>query len=78
MAGMRGFSIFVVTDGGTSIFVLQHRAIEQDVAIPNSDQSLSIISEMQIQFCPWCGVRLHKYYQPRLQELDRSDLHISM
>ena len=78
MTGMRGFSVFVAAAGANSAFILQHRAVEPGAATPNSDQPLSVVSDVQIQFCPWCGVRLQKHYQERLQDLDRSDLRISL
>ena len=76
MAGSRGFGVFVKTDGGSDpMFVLQHRAIEPNSPRPiDYNWPLSIVSEIGLQFCPWCGVRLKNWYRKVITELDRSDL----
>src|SRR5258708_5430450 len=57
------------------MFVLQHRAIEPNSPRPiDYNWPLSIVSEIGLQFCPWCGVRLKNWYRKVITELDRSDL----
>ena len=59
------------------VFIMQHRTLDPGVAIPNTEQALTIVSDIQISFCPWCGTDLHKFYQKRYQELDRNELEVS-
>lgn len=78
MAGSRGFSIFVSTKNRQNpVFIMQHRTLDPGVAIPNTEQALTIVSDIQISFCPWCGTDLHKFYRKRYQELDRHELEVS-
>ena len=42
---------------------------------PNSND-LRDESDMHIQFRPWCGVKLRRWYRRTPRELDRSDLQI--
>jgi hypothetical protein len=37
---------------------------------------LSSVSDIHIQICPWCGVRLKELYRDTYQQLDRSDLKV--
>jgi hypothetical protein len=78
MAGFRGFAIFVSTKNRQNpVFIMQHRTLDPGVAIPNTEQALTIVSDIQIGFCPWCGMNLHKFYRKRYQELDRHELEVS-
>ena len=78
LAGMRGFAVFTVTgDDGNPAFILQRRAIGPGAPYPISEEPASVVSDVQIQFCPWCGVRLQKQFQNQIQDLDRSDLRVS-
>ena len=53
-------------------FILQHRALEPDDTGPkNHPGPISIVSEMHIHFCPWCGRSLQEFYRPRLAEMVR-------
>lgn len=75
---MRGFAVFCAIEPEVKAwFVLQHRAIEPGGAYPNSEEPLSVVSDVQIHFCPWCGMRLQEQYQKRVRDLDRTDLRIS-
>ena len=76
MTGLRGFSVFVAHDDGYFSFIFQHRATEPGASIVDSDQPVSLVSDVQIQFCPWCGVRLADYYRTRMRHMDRSDLRV--
>ena len=78
MAGLRGFGVFTAAGADEKrAFILQHRAVEPGGAYPNSEQPLSVVSDVEIQFCPWCGARLQKQYQDQIRDLDRSDLRVS-
>jgi hypothetical protein len=79
MAGARGFGIFTTKSlNPKGAFVLQHRALDEGAPGPDSPSRMSIVSELQSQICPWCGVNLMKIYRQNLDELDRSDLKISL
>ncbi len=79
-AGSRGFSVFgVATEKTEPAFLLQHRCIPPDIDPPAAyEVPHSIVSEIAILFCPWCGVRLTDWYRDCVAELDRSDLRIRM
>jgi hypothetical protein len=65
MAGTRGFGLFSVGKfyKDETAFIIQHRAIEIGTEPPAfTKSSLSLVSEMHIQFCPWCGTQLNKFY----------------
>ena len=77
MVGTRGFGIFVSTkDGPEPNFIMQHRAVDEGSPVPNTTYPLSLVTDAQIQFCPWCGVRLKKFYLDSYRELDRSELRV--
>jgi len=77
MAGSRGFGVFSSTQNRSEpAFILQHRAIDPDSPIPSTDFPLSLVSDVHIQFCPWCGANLRKQYAKSYEELDRSELQI--
>jgi len=78
-AGSRGLAVFVsALDGTEPAFILQFRASEPGVPAPHTDSPLSVVSDVQIQFCPWCGARLASHYRDTYRELDRSDLKIKI
>lgn len=63
MAGHRGFGVFsALLDEGKVGYIVQHRAMESVETAPRTDSPLSLISEMYIHFCPWCGKRLDQVY----------------
>jgi hypothetical protein len=77
MAGSRGFGIFVSTrDSPERDFILQHRALDKDSPSLNASYPVSLVSDVHIQVCPWCGVRLREFYPKTYTELDRSDLKV--
>jgi hypothetical protein len=79
MAGFRGFSIFVSTKNRQNpVFIMQHRTLDPGVDIPNTEHALTIVSDIQISFCPWCGSGLHKFYRKHYQELDRRELNVCL
>lgn len=77
MAGSRGFGVFVSTrDGLEPVFILQHRSIDPGAPTPNTEYPISLVSDVQMQFCPWCGVKLKDWYRNALKDLDRSELKV--
>ena len=76
-AGKRLFCIFADTTGSTPCFVLQFRANERQIDI-NSPEPISLIGEIVISFCPWCGRNLLKFYRKRIDELARNELRIPL
>lgn len=76
-AGRRGTGIFVSTlDASDSVFILQFRALDPGAKVPHTESPLSIVMDLQIQFCPWCGANLRKRYRDHLRDLERSELRI--
>jgi len=63
MVGTRGFSVFSVQFEKEEVdFIVQHRAMEAGEVPPVTSSPLSLVSEMHIRFCPWCGKELVKFY----------------
>jgi hypothetical protein len=77
-AGTRGFGVFAFTnpDGGKS-FVLQHRSLEPNVSIPETSVALSIVAELPLRYCPWCGIELMQFYRTTSQ-FERTDLKLTL
>jgi hypothetical protein len=60
---------------GQRYFILQYRAADPDVVVTsNSVALISLVVQVGISFCPWCGVRLLDHYHNRLDELERPEL----
>lgn len=78
-AGNRGVGVFARKNlDGDPYFVLQHRATEANVQVTaNPVSPVSLVAEVGIQFCPWCGVRLLDWYRKSLESLERPDLGVS-
>jgi hypothetical protein len=79
-AGLRGHAVFSDADVETDPkFVLQFRAIDSGAEPPESDEvPVSLVSEAVIEFCPWCGRRLKKWYRGDAGDLSRPDLRIPL
>jgi hypothetical protein len=76
-AGSRGSAIFVsMREPLRPLFIFQFRAIEIGAVVPTSEGRISLVTDVQIQFCPWCGANLIKWYGKFLKELDKSELQI--
>ncbi len=77
-AGERGFGTFTAQyPEGEVVFVLQHRALDEGAeAPPFAPSPLSLVSDLLIQVCPWCGVELKEFYRNDLKKFDRTDLKI--
>ena len=74
-AGSRGIGVFAAgRSGNEPVFVLQSRALDPESPIPNTTYPISTVSEIRIQFCPWCGSNLKEVYDGSYGYLDRSDL----
>ena len=80
IAGERGFAIFSDTGETPIRVVLQYRAMDSDVEFPRIviPQPVSWVSDMVIQFCPWCGRHLQSWYGRHLEEFGRPDLAIRL
>jgi hypothetical protein len=78
-AGERGFGVFVSThDDPEPAFILQYRALDPGVPVPQTDFPLSFVSDVHIHFCPWCGADLKRAYRDSFRELDRSELQVPL
>ena len=74
MAGERGFSVNVSDEGGHYNFMLLHYSMERgkDLLI-KTDDPISLVTETGIQYCPWCGKKLEKFYKKDLPSLVRKE-----
>jgi len=77
-AGKRGLGVFGTNEGSEPAFILQFRALEPGAPLPLTESPLSSVSDVQIQFCPWCGANLGKAYRDVFRELDRSELRVPL
>jgi hypothetical protein len=77
-AGKRGLGIFSTNDDSRPAFILQFRALEPGAPLPHTGSPLSSVSQVHIQFCPWCGANLRKIYRDTFRELDRSELRVPL
>jgi hypothetical protein len=77
-AGKRGFGLFAShEDPFPTVYVIQHRALDDCENTPAfTPYPVSVISDLVILFCPWCGTKLDEFYRDSVQELDRSRLKI--
>jgi hypothetical protein len=60
-------------------FLLQARAFDVDSSPPpdfKPPAAISLVIDQRIQFCPWCGTNLEKWYSSYLDELHRPGLRI--
>jgi hypothetical protein len=78
-AGKRGLGVFVSTpDHSEPAFILQYRALDPGVPVPQTDFPLSSVSDVHIHFCPSCGANLKKLYRDSFRELDRPELRVPL
>lgn len=78
-SGKRGLGVFVSTQNDSEpAFILQHRALDAGIPPPRTDFALSLVSDVHIHFCPWCGANLRKCYRNNLRDLDHSDLRVPL
>ena len=76
IAGERGIAVILeMVDGRDPTFLLQARAFDRDKTPAfETSEPMSLITETAIDFCPWCGRPLAKWYAKHLRELVRGDL----
>jgi len=77
-AGERGIAVLMGRNSdGDPEFVIQQRAIDKNIeSLPVTDYPISIVSDVRITYCPWCGRHLRKWYGKHVDELYRPDLRI--
>jgi hypothetical protein len=64
----RGFSIALADEPRVG-FVLRHRAVAaDDVSKLVTPIVVSVVSETGVDYCPWCGQHLTKFYKPLVLE----------
>jgi len=71
-AGLRGIAVVVHSAGGASAFVLQHRAVDaglENAVAGDPDVPISLVTDVLIRFCPWCGCELLRWYADVLENL---------
>lgn len=63
-SGERGLAIVVGRyEDGVPSFVMQHRSVDLDDEGPKTHpRPLTLVSQLHVQFCPWCGQRLRDIY----------------
>jgi hypothetical protein len=78
VAAERGFGILIDRDSDLRPrFILQYRAVNQGKENQvHSETAVSLISETQIHFCPWCGTNLQEFYGAYVDVLARPRLKI--
>ena len=82
-AGERGFAVLVEKDDDFVVrFLIQSRAVakndEARLKIASGDVLVGLVTETALTFCPWCGVKLKRFYGKRTAELDRPGLSIPL
>lgn len=71
----RGFSVLCSkNEFGEIEFVLRYRAIDDGTILPVFDAPISLISEININYCPWCGQNLLKCYKKYIEKLCNQNL----
>lgn len=72
-AGKRGLAVLVGRNSsGQAEFLMQQRAIDRTVqSLPVTEYPISLVSDICIVYCPWCGRNLKKWYGKYIDELDR-------
>lgn len=79
-AGERGFTILIGRDiEDQPQFLLQYRAVDKGMeGLVFSETLLSLFADVQIQFCPWCGCKLNKWYGRYVDQLHRPGLKVTI
>jgi len=75
-AGERGIGVLVDRQSdGTPAFMIQSRAVDADDEGPKDHpRPLTLIAELHIQFCPWCGCCLGDVYRDAVDLIARPKL----
>jgi hypothetical protein len=76
VAGERGIAILVDRElDGTPAFMIQSRSVDSEDEGPKTHpRPLTLIAELHIQCCPWCGRRLLEVYRDSIDALARPEL----
>jgi hypothetical protein len=77
-AGERGAAILVWrSSAGAPLFVIQHRAVDQGLeSSVKSENPVTVVSDIYIDYCPWCGRNLKKTYGKHVDALFRPNLKV--
>jgi hypothetical protein len=75
-AGERGIGVLVDRQvGGASTFTIQSRSVDLGDEGPiDHPRPITLVTEVQIQFCPWCGRRLADVYRDEVEVMMRPAL----
>lgn len=79
-AGQRGSAILIGRDlESAPEFVLQHRILDADEVWPkDAPAHVVLVSDERIQFCPWCGTNLDRFYGKQVDALTKPGLRIGI
>ena len=62
--GVRGLRVRALRDGKETRFQVAHESLDPgDPGPQDHPRPITISSELDIDFCPWCGVRLRDVYR---------------
>jgi hypothetical protein len=76
-AGQKGLTVFAATNSQHRYyFVLQYRAIDniRNEALDHIQTPVTVLAEIAVRYCPWCGRRLARAYRKHIPEILRNDL----
>jgi hypothetical protein len=76
--GHQGAGLLVGRDSlGEPEFIMQYRAADREQRIEfSSEDPIAPIIDIRLQYCPWCGRNLEKWYGNFIEDLYRPDLRI--
>lgn len=80
VAGERGIAVLIERDlSGVPLFILQARAFGQqsEPGSVNLPFPMSRVTETGLNYCPWCGVSLQKWYRKFVDGLIRPGLRMA-
>ena len=78
-AGKRGFAVFVEDIGSKPMFLMQWRAIDKgdaNAVVLNAPVPVSLVVDIGMRYCPWCGVSLADFYSKSWKALVRPGLRL--
>ncbi|MBN1491738.1 MAG: hypothetical protein JXA69_17630, partial [Phycisphaerae bacterium] len=77
-AGERGIGVFAdASDESRPAFFVQFRAVDYGVeASVTCAAPVSMMVEVGILRCPWCGADLQKWYRKRIGDLNKPHLRV--
>lgn len=78
-AGETGFAVLVGRDlASKPQFLIQHRAVDLGMEhAVKPEIPTRVVSDVQIDYCPWCGRQLSKWYRKDVDALYRPGLRIT-